>query len=728
MSATTVLGLPGPPTVTIGLPVYNGERYLAQALDALLAQTYTDFELVILDNGSTDRTPEICRCYAARDSRVLYLCRTVNAGAAPNHNDVFADARGRYLKWASHDDLYDPDLLRRCVEVLDSRPDVVLAHAWDALIDEDGEVISQQPYHLDTAADDPARRLRSLLFETGGNDFYGLIRAEAFRAARGLGSFHHADRTFVASLALQGPFAQVPELLYFRRDHPGRGERATSVRARCALLDPRRADRLRNPVLRLHLEYLLAYLVAILTAPISVLDRVRCLAQVASWLGSRLGPGHSRRDLCSPDPAVAARAEAHAASRTRLHPDPEDDAAPRVVALGYFGIGNLGNEASLAALQRFLETQHPKASLSCLAVDPCAVTREHRIPARRLMTVRGDARHGALRTLGKAVGRAADIPRLLLVVGSADIVIVPGSGALETGLSIPPWGLPFWLFVVAVACRVRGRRLALVSVGAQYATNRVTRFFYRWTVRLADYASFRDEGSRDAVRAMGVRGSYDVFPDLAFSLPCPAVGSAPGTRPGHVAVGVMSFYGGPDDLRRGPVVRDDYVARMTEFVTGLVERGRTVTLVIGDLADLTVAHEIEAGVRTRSARAGAVTVSPATTLAGVIAEMAVAECVVASRFHNIVAALKAARPAVSLGYASKNADLLATFGLPGSSQPIDGFDVERLHRQVEALGTFGETDRSAVLQTLSRCERDLERQFRALSGRFFTTHHMNGGR
>jgi polysaccharide pyruvyl transferase WcaK-like protein/glycosyltransferase involved in cell wall biosynthesis len=714
------------PAVTIGLPVYNGERYLAESLDALLSQTFTDFELIVLDNASTDSTPDICRRYASADRRVRYVRRPSNVGAARNHNDVFAGARGRYLKWASHDDLYDRDLLRRCVDALEERPDAVLAHSWDALIDEDGDVISRVPYHLDTAEEDPARRLRSLLFVPGGNDFYGVMRAEAFRATRGVGSFHHADRTFVASLALQGPFVQVPQVLYYRRDHPGRGEHAPSVRARCTTLDPQRSDRLRHPVLRLHLEYVLAYLAAILGAPITWADRLRCLRHVGAWLTSRVLPGQLDRDRRSLDPAIVARARVRASRRRRWFAGRRRSGRRRVLAYGYYGIGNLGNEASLTSLRAYLAAAHPDARLSCLAVDAESVTRDHGIPATRLMSYRADARHGVLRRAVKGVGRILDVPRTFALVGMADVVVVPGSGALEPGLGIPPWGLPFWLFLVAVSCRLRGRELVLLSVGAQYATHPLTRFFYRWTVRLSAYASFRDDGSRDAVRAMGVDGPHEVYPDLAFALPAPD--PAP-VRAGHVAVAVMTFYGGPDDPRRGPVVREEYVGRMAQFVGDLLDRGRTVTLLIGDLADMATAREVEGAVRSRRTGLGAeaLRVSDAATLDEVMAEMATAEVVVASRFHSVIAALKVCRPTVTLAYAAKNGELLTSFGLPGLSQPIDGFDLERLHRQVDELTVVGDGARCAMHDTLDRFDTDLQRQFRKLSGRFFGTTRLIGG-
>jgi len=290
------------PTLSIGLPVYNGEEFLGESLNALLAQTYRDFELIISDNASTDGTAEICRAYAERDRRVRYVRQPVNIGAAPNHNALVLLARGRYFKWASHDDLYAPTLLERCIEVLETDPEPVLVHARDAIIDHHGEVVRTLPYPLDTANPRPSARLRSLLYVPGGNDFYGVIRAEVLRRIDLHGSYYNADRTIVASLCLQGPFHQVPEVLYFRRDHPDRASRASGRRARAAVLDPKRANRWRHPMIRMYAEYVLGYVKAIRQARLSVIQSGRCLAEVAGWLLSCLWPGRKRRSLESANP------------------------------------------------------------------------------------------------------------------------------------------------------------------------------------------------------------------------------------------------------------------------------------------------------------------------------------------------------------------------------------------------------------------------------------------
>ncbi len=278
------------PRLTIGLPVYNGEEFLGESLDALLGQTYDDFELIISDNASTDRTEEISRDYAARDKRVKYVRHRKNLGCAPNHNYAVDVARGELFKWASDDDLYARDLIERCVTALDEMPHFVSAHSYTAIIDSDGKVIQAVDYPLNTSSPLPAERFRSTLFATGGDDDGAVIRTEVLRRIAPLDSYHHADRTIISELALHGPFYQVPDWLYFRRDHPGRSERENpTVRKRCANLDPKRADKLRHPTVRLLGEYVLGYANAIRRAPISAHEKRECYQSLWQWMSKRAG-------------------------------------------------------------------------------------------------------------------------------------------------------------------------------------------------------------------------------------------------------------------------------------------------------------------------------------------------------------------------------------------------------------------------------------------------------
>jgi glycosyltransferase involved in cell wall biosynthesis len=280
------------PRVSIGLPVYNGSNFLTSALDSLLAQTYLDFELIISDNASTDTTEEVCRDYASSDARIRYFRQRTNLGSSPNHNFVVDKARAPYFKWSAHDDEYRPELIARCVEVLDAEYAVVLCHGHMGYIDGDGHLLGRYEYVAKTDSPSAPERFKSLLHTDGGDDMYGLIRTAVLRRGHGMNSYHHPGRPFTAELALYGRFHQVPELLYLRRDHPDRGDRTATITELSAKLDPRRAHQSSS---RLVLDYLNAYLVAVRTAPLSSADRRRCYWYFYRWLAAHGLPARRRR-------------------------------------------------------------------------------------------------------------------------------------------------------------------------------------------------------------------------------------------------------------------------------------------------------------------------------------------------------------------------------------------------------------------------------------------------
>lgn len=295
------------PRLSIGLPVYNGEKYLSESLESLLGQSYEEFELIISDNASTDGTAEICRHFGRQDNRIRYIRQDRNIGCAPNHNFVFREARGELFKSAAHDDLYASGLIERCVLALDDDPRVVLVHSWSAVIDHAGSVRQLVEYPAATDSVRAPDRLRSMLFDGWGDDEGGVVRTEVLRRSALHQSYHFADRTFTIGLALQGPFRMVPDWLYFRRQHADQGGRRTSVRARCANLDPVRGDRWRHPVLRLYAEYIWGYIEAIRRAPLTASDRAECYEILARWVVGRAVPvgarAISRSGLTVPEPS-----------------------------------------------------------------------------------------------------------------------------------------------------------------------------------------------------------------------------------------------------------------------------------------------------------------------------------------------------------------------------------------------------------------------------------------
>lgn len=215
--------------MSIGLPVYNGERFLTEALDSLLTQTYSDFELIISDNASTDRTEEICRAYAAKDQRVRYFRNTTNIGVNGNFNRAFALSKGNYFKWASADDICRPEHLARCIDVLDHEAMVVLAQSKTRFIDENGTPLDVKDPGWDLQFETAAERLRYVI-RAGHcvNPHYGVIRTDALAKTRLMPSYPGGDYRLLAELSLQGKFFELPEYLFLRRVHPGASNQNTA--------------------------------------------------------------------------------------------------------------------------------------------------------------------------------------------------------------------------------------------------------------------------------------------------------------------------------------------------------------------------------------------------------------------------------------------------------------------------------------------------------------------
>ncbi|MCW5313584.1 glycosyltransferase [Nostoc sp. KVJ3] len=208
------------PRLSIGLPVYNGEKFIKEAIDSLLAQTFEDFELIISDNASTDKTEEICRAYAEQDQRIFYHRNDKNIGCACNFNHVFKLSSGEYFKWAAYDDLHAPNFIKKCVEVLDRDPSIILCHSQTYFIDEEGKFL--QNYNINLKADALKRheRFHELLTKHLGYQCYGVIRASTLRMIPPMGGYGNADGILLLRLGILGRFYEIPEYLFFVRSHP----------------------------------------------------------------------------------------------------------------------------------------------------------------------------------------------------------------------------------------------------------------------------------------------------------------------------------------------------------------------------------------------------------------------------------------------------------------------------------------------------------------------------
>jgi glycosyltransferase involved in cell wall biosynthesis len=208
------------PVVAIGLPVYNGQRFLSTAIDALLAQSYRDFVLIISDNASTDRTSEICHEYVQKDSRVRYSRNPRNIGLSGNFNHVFGLSSSKYFKWATSDDYVDQNMLADAVAVLDADPSIALCYPKTKLVDESGEVTEVYEDRLSLMQDDPAERFLTLLHVIRlSHQHQGLFRSDVIRRTAMLGDHVGSDINFLAELTFYGKFFEIPRYQFFRRFH-----------------------------------------------------------------------------------------------------------------------------------------------------------------------------------------------------------------------------------------------------------------------------------------------------------------------------------------------------------------------------------------------------------------------------------------------------------------------------------------------------------------------------
>ncbi|MEU9183731.1 polysaccharide pyruvyl transferase family protein [Streptomyces sp. NPDC048484] len=416
-----------------------------------------------------------------------------------------------------------------------------------------------------------------------------------------------------------------------------------------------------------------------------------------------------------------------------------DETPVRVGVFGLLGSGNLGNDGSLEAVLGYLRAEHPEAAVAALCGGPEVVAARYGIPAARLHWYRGEyrtaSRAGAI--AGKGLGKLVDVFRTAAWVRRHDVVIVPGMGVLEATLPLRPWGFPYSLFLLCASGRLFGTRVALVGVGAAAIGNRPTRTLVRWSARLATYRSYRDDLSRDAMRAMGVDTARDeVYPDLAFSLPTPTPipTQAPTPAPqvsapseqaispsGPVCVGVMAFHGGNDDRARAEDIYRRYLDGTTRFVRALAEDGRAVRLLTGDECDEPVVASILAAVDSPL-----VTAAETSSLADLMKEMAAADSVVATRYHNLICALKVGTPTLAVSYAAKSDALMAQMGLDAYCHPAREVDADRLLEQFRALEQSSAELRQTLGERNLAAARRLEHQFTALTAALFpATDHTN---
>jgi glycosyltransferase involved in cell wall biosynthesis len=269
-----------PPAVSIGLPVYNGENFLGEALHSLCCQSFTDCELIISDNASTDGTRAICESYAKVDGRIRYYRNHENIGVHRNWNRVFELSTGRYFKWAAHDDLYAVDFVEKCVSVLDSDPSVVLCYSKADFIDEMGQHLRSDTVHADATSAEPSTRFYNMIaVDHWCFQIFGVIRSAVLKATPLHADYFTTDRVLLAELSLHGRLYEIPEVLFHRRDH-ARASTRVALANKWSLLpsyNPAGMSQTRLLAVRRFWEYA----AAVRRSSLPHADRMRCYASLA---------------------------------------------------------------------------------------------------------------------------------------------------------------------------------------------------------------------------------------------------------------------------------------------------------------------------------------------------------------------------------------------------------------------------------------------------------------
>ena len=390
---------------------------------------------------------------------------------------------------------------------------------------------------------------------------------------------------------------------------------------------------------------------------------------------------------------------------------------------GLLGNGNLGNEVSMEAVLRYLRTSHPDAVVDAMCTGPDNVTNRYGIPARTMTWVQRYEKiePRAPISLLKMLGKGIDVVRVGAWAAQHDVVIIPGMGTMEASLPLRPWGLPYSFFLLCLAGKLSGRKVAFVSVGAGEVKKRATRVLLDASARLAFYRSYRDGSSLEVMRDRGVDVARDrVFSDLAFSIPPLPCG--PGD-PQIVGVGVMGYRGSNDDRGQAAAIYESYMSALRAFVGWLVDHDRSVRILIGDEnePDKLAGEELLADVRT--ARPGLepdrVVAAYATTFAELMKAMAPAGTIVATRYHSMVCALRLGKPVLSLSYAPKFAAIAANMGLTEFCQSAKSPDAALMIAQFTELEKRQEELRQAIAEGNATYEQNVAAQFAELSAVLF---------
>jgi polysaccharide pyruvyl transferase WcaK-like protein len=395
-------------------------------------------------------------------------------------------------------------------------------------------------------------------------------------------------------------------------------------------------------------------------------------------------------DTSSPPRASAPIASNRTALRKRPH---------KICLFGMFGGGNFGNDASFESFLLFLREARPDAEISCVCVDPETIGQIYQIATTSLSAMEFSG--AVLKLLNKAsfrmLGRLANWGRAVKYIRQFDIVIVPGTSTLNDYGS-GPFGTSYGLFRWAAAARMSRVPFCFVGTGAGPIQHPLSRRMLKAAAAWAHFRSFRDEVSKDFLSSLGIDTRDErVYPDIVFRLPTPPQENSVDDAAITIGVGLMNHNGWREghNVSTRTAVYKTYIDKMGRFVTSLLSRGYRVRLLTGETVDERAVQDVGHIAETKGytlltdtlppPQGKQLVMEPIDSLHDVMRQINDTDIVVATRFHNVVCALKLVRPTISIGYEAKNDAVMADFGLHDFCQSIEELDLDRLELQLKKL-------------------------------------------
>jgi polysaccharide pyruvyl transferase WcaK-like protein len=396
----------------------------------------------------------------------------------------------------------------------------------------------------------------------------------------------------------------------------------------------------------------------------------------------------------------------------------------KISLFGNFGTLNIGNECTLQAMIHNMRRMLPNADINCICSNPEDVKLRHKIAAISMVQIytnfgsvieshryKDIIRHLLKLMLIRIPLELIEWFRAIWALKGRDLLVMTGTGML-TDCSEGPMGLPYQIFKWAIAARICRLKVCFISVGVEPIRSKITRLLIKLSINTSDYVSFRDESSKEYITKLEIKNNFEIFPDLAFSLPETVF---PGSKPKSpenplIGIGLYDYQGRRADSNE----YSNYIIKISNFICWLVNRNYPVQILIGDiLYDNPVRADLYRSLQNLGINYGECKIfdEPIFSVQDLIDQIAATNYVVATRFHNVLMSIMMNKPLISISYERKNDSLMEAVGLGEYCQSINELNVARLTKQFIQLEKNSEKIKKILEVKTVGFRRETERQY-----------------